>query len=169
MEVIEAIQTRRSIRNYSGVPISEEQLNTILKAGFQAPSAHNKQPWHFVIVRDKSNLSSIAEFHPYAKMLPSAGCGIVVCGDKKLEEETGFIVEDCSAAIQNMLLAAHGIGLGAVWCGLYPVSTLTRGAKQLLEIPDDIIPVGLVVVGNKESDRPADDRCDSVKVHYEKW
>ena len=89
--------------------------------------------------------------------------------EKKLEGETGFIVEDCSAAIQNMLLAAHGIGLGAVWCGLYPVSILTKGVKKILDIPGDIIPIGLVVVGNKESDRPVVDRYDPVKVHSEKW
>ena len=169
MEVLEAITSRRSIRNYTGVPISEEQLDTVLRSGFQAPSAHNKQPWHFIVVRDPNSLSSMAELHPYAKMLPSAGCGIVVCGDKKLEGETGFIVEDCSAAIQNMLLAAHGIGLGAVWCGLYPITALTKGIRLLLDIPSDIIPVGLVVVGNKESDRPAVDRYDAERVHSEKW
>lgn len=169
MEVLEAIFTRRSIRRFTGEPLSKEELETVLKAGFCAPSAHNYQPWHFVIVRDKDMLQSISQMHPYAKMLPQAGCGIIVCGDTKKQEKTGFLVEDCSAAIQNMLLAAHGLGLGAVWCGLYPVPQLTSKMTELLSLPEEIIPVGMVVIGHKAEEKESVDRYDASKIHMERW
>ena len=169
MEVLEAIFTRRSIRKYTGQPISEENLNTVIKAGFCAPSAHNRQPWHFVVIRDKVTLESISEMHPYAKMLPQAGCGIIVCGDKKKQEMTGFLIEDCSAAIQNMLLAAHGLGLGAVWCGIYPETQRAEEISNLIKLPPEVIPVGMVVVGHKAEERESTDRYDASKVHMEQW
>lgn len=169
MDILEAIFTRRSIRKYTGEEITEEQLNIILRAGFAAPSAHNKQPWHFVVFREKKTLENIAQVHPYAKMLPQAGCGIVVCGDSNVETRPGFLAEDCSAAIQNMLLAAHGIGLGAVWCGLYPVTRLTKSVTGVMEFPEHIVPIGLVVIGHKNEDKQTIDRFDAEKVHYEKW
>lgn len=169
MDIIQGILTRRSIRKYTGEPVSEENLKTILQAAFSAPTAHNYQPWHFIIVREKENLEKIATFHPYAKMLPQAGCGVIVCGDKEKQGRTGFLVEDCAAAIQNMLLAAHGIGLGGVWCGLYPVEELTEGVSELINLPEGIIPVGLVVIGHKAEDKEAIDRFDEAKIHRERW
>jgi nitroreductase len=169
MDVFEAIMTRRSIRSYSGVPISEENLTTILKAGFQAPSASNHQPWHFVVIRDSQMLSRISNAHRYAKMLPAAGCGIVVCGDKELQGMTGFLVEDCSAAIENMLLAANGLGLGAVWCGLYPNTRLAGPVADLLKLPAKVVPVGMVVVGHKAEEKPFEDRYHPERIHYETW
>lgn len=169
MDVINAILTRRSIRKFTGQVVSEEQLNLLLKAGFQAPSAHNNQPWHFVIVKEKAKLEEIASSHPYAKMLPQAGCGIIVCGDVNKEPRVGFLTEDCSAAIQNMLLSAHGIGLGAVWCGIYPDTERTAVISKLLNLPKSVIPVGLVVVGYPNENKKAQDRFDSTKIHYEIW
>lgn len=169
MDVLDAIFTRRSIRNFTGEKVSEEDLKAIFKAGFSAPSAHNFRPWHFVAVREKSSLESIAKFHPYGKMLPKAGCGIIVCGDNERQKTTGFLVEDCSAAIQNMLLAAHGLGLGAVWCGLYPVPQLTKSMAELLNLPSTIIPVGMIALGHKNEEREAPDRYDDSKVHFEQW
>lgn len=171
MDILDAIFTRRSIRKFTGEPIKEEDLKLILKAGFQAPSAHNLQPREYVVVRDKEVLNKIAEFHQYAKMLPNAGCGIVVCGDKTIQDDMGFLVEDCSASIQNMLLAAHGLGLGAVWCGLYKEKhqDLVENMSKTLNLPENIIPIGLVVVGIKAQDRDAVDRYNEEKVHYDKW
>lgn len=169
MDVLEAIKTRKSIRKFTGEKISEENLKAILNAGFCAPSAHNRKPWHFVVIRDEAVLKSIAEEHTYAKMLPSAGCGIIVCGDTEKENMEGFLVEDCSAAIENILLAAHGLGLGAVWCGLYPVPQLTKLIKAVLSLPENIIPVGLVVVGVKDEQREAKDRYDETRIHFDRW
>lgn len=161
--------SRRSIRSYTGEPVKDEDLRTILKAGFQAPSAHNFQPREYVVIRDEGLLKRIAAFHKYAKMLPKAGCGIVVCGDRTKQSEMGFLVEDCSASIQNMLLAAHGLGLGAVWCGLYSVDKLTGFMAKVLELPEHIIPIGMVVVGVKDGDKVTVDRYDESKIHINRW
>jgi nitroreductase len=169
LDVLEAILTRRSIRKFTGQQVLGQDIETLLKAGSQAPSAHNRQPWHFVVIRNKETLEKIAAFHPYGKMLPRAGCGITVCGDSKVQAETGFLVADCSAAIQNILLAAHGIGLGAVWCGLYPMEELTKPISQLLSLPGGIIPVGIVAVGNKDEQKEPTDRFDRSKVHMDRW
>ena len=166
MDVLETIFTRRSIRKFTGEPIRDEDLKTILKAGFQAPSAHNYQPREYIVVRDKETIKKISEFHKYAKMLPKAGCGIIVCGNKDKQPEMGFLIEDCSASIQNILLAAHGLGLGAVWCGLYSVEKLTEDMKDVLELPENIIPIGMVVVGVKDEEKVAIDRYDESKVHF---
>ena len=169
MDVLEAIFTRRSIRKFVEGSISQEQLHTIIKAGCHAPSAHNCQPWHFIVIRDKDRFEKISNFHAYAKMLLDADACIVVCGDKEKQSTTGFLIEDCSAAIQNMLLAAHGIGLGAVWCGLYPISHLTRQMKKLLSLPSTVIPVGMIVLGQIGEKRLIADRFDEKKIHNEKW
>lgn len=169
MDVLEAIFTRKSIRKFTGEKISGENLKTILNAGFCAPSAHNKRPFHFVVVRNEPALLSIAKTHPYAKMLPSAGCGIIVCGDKEKEGTMGFLVEDCSGAIENMLLTAHSLELGAVWCGLYPVPQLISLVRDVLDLPENIVPVGMVVVGTKDEVREAKDRYEEDRVHFDKW
>lgn len=169
LNVFEAIFTRRSIRSFTGDIVNELYLETIIKAGCYAPSANNKQPWEFIIIKEKSMLREISETHSYAKMLVEAGCGIVVCGDKEKQTQTGFLIEDCSASMQNMLLCAHGLGLGAVWCGLYPVTQLTNPIKKLLKLPSNIIPVGLVVIGHAEEDKDIVYRYNEAKVHIDKW
>lgn len=169
MDVLEAIYTRRSIRKFTGEVIRDEEIKTILQAGFQAPSAHNKEPREFIVLRDREILEKIPQFHQYTKMLPNAGCGIVVCGDKKLQPELGFLVSDCSASIENMLLAAHGIGLGAVWCGIYPKDELMKPMSELLNLPEHIIPIGMAVVGKKVEDKQPKDRYDESKIHYDRW
>lgn len=169
MNVIDAILTRRSIRKYTGQIVSDDQLNLLLKAGFQAPSANNMQPWHFIVVKEKENLEKMASIHQYAKMLPQAGCGIIVCGDSGKETRIGYLVEDCSAAIQNILLAAHGIGLGAVWCGIYPNDERTAKFSEILNLPENIIPVGLIAVGYPNEEKTAQDRFDNTRIHFETW
>lgn len=169
MDVIEAIMTRKSIRHFTGELISDEELDTILRAGFQAPTAHNMQPWEFIVVRDKEKISEIKDFHKYAKMVEDAGSLIVVCGDKNKQENTGLLVSDGSAAIQNMLLAAHGLGLGAVWCGIYDIYDYIVKFSQVLNLPENILPIGMVVVGNKIRDRRFQDRFDENKIHYDNW
>lgn len=169
MDIINAILTRRSVRKFTGTPITEVELKSVLEAGFYGPSAHNLRPESFVVINDKSKLEAIANFHPYAKMLPQAGCGIVVCGDLSKQKLEGFLIQDCSAAIENMLLAAHGLDLGAVWCGIYPVKELTDEFSIQLKLPENIISIGLVVVGHKEADVTPLHRFDESKIHYNNW
>lgn len=169
MNVLDTIFTRRSIRKFTGEQIKEEDLKLILKAGFQAPSAHNMEPRDYIVVRDREVLNKISEFHKYAKMLPNAGCGIIVCGDTERQEEMGFLIEDCSASIQNILLAAHGLGLGAVWCGLYSREDLVDNMSKTLGLPAHIIPIGMVVIGVKDEENKSIDRYNEEKIHYNKW
>lgn len=169
MDMLEAIFTRRSIRKFTGQPVSEQDLHTILRAGFYAPSASNRQPWHFVVIRDPQTLEAIAQSHPYAKMMPEAGCCIVACGDREKQSKLGFLVEDCSAALQNMLLAAHGLGLGAVWCGLYPIAARAKPIARLIQAPPGVVLVGMIALGHKAEERTTEERYDPVKVHFEKW
>ena len=169
MEIFEAIFTRRSIRKYTGKVINDVDLKCILKSGFYAPSAKNIQPWHFIVVKEPKLLEKISQIHPYAKMLPSAGCCIVVCGDKTKQRKTGFLIEDCSASIENMLLAAHGLGLGAVWLSLYPIYSRYKPIGKLLNVPATIIPVGMIALGYKAEDKSIEDRYSEEKLHFEKW
>src|SRR5210317_273458 len=120
MDAIKNLLQRRSIRKYTDQPISGDIVNGLLEAGMHAPTARNLQPWHFVVVDERSMLDNLAVAHPYAKMLKQARLAILVCGDRNIQEMDGYIIQDCSAATQNIMLAAHAYGLGSVWLGMYP-------------------------------------------------
>mgnify|MGYP001050672531 CR=1 FL=1 len=169
MDAITAIKTRRSIRKFTGEKIGESELRTILETGFLAPSAHNFQPWEYIVVRDEEMLQRIADIHPYGKMLPQAGCGIIVCGNQNKQELMGFLVEDCAASIENMLIAVNSLGLGAVWCGIYPVENLVKSFEKTFDIPKHIIPIGIIALGHPAEEKEAADRYDEEKIHYDKW
>lgn len=169
MDIMEAILTRRSIREFTGQVIEEDKLKKLLQAGFQAPSAHNKEPREFVVVKDRKKIKEITDFHEYAQMLPDAGCGIIVCGDSSKQDLEGFLIADCSAAIQNILLAAHGLELGAVWCGLYPRKALMANMGRVLNLPENIMPVGLVAVGYKAEEKEGIDRYNQDCIHLNSW
>jgi nitroreductase len=121
MEAFEAILSRRSIRKYLPTPVSEHDIHQLLDAAMNAPSSSNGQPWHFVVVSDRKLLDEIPRFHAYSGMLKEAPLAVVVCGDTSLEKTKGVWVQDCSAATQNLLLAARALGLGSVWLGVYPL------------------------------------------------
>ena len=121
MELFAAMHTRRSIRKFTSQPVSDDDIRKILEAAMMAPSAGNAQPWQFIVVRDRAKLNQIKDINPYAAMAGKAPLGILVCGDLSLEKYQGFWVQDCSAAVQNMILAVHGSGLGSVWTGIYPM------------------------------------------------
>lgn len=169
MTILEAINTRRSIRKFTGEIISDKDLELILKAGFQAPSAMNREPREYIVIRDKEKMDKIASYHPHAKMLPQAGCAIVVCGDKEKQNIEGFLSQDCSASVQNILLAAHGLDLGAVWCGVHPRPELMTPMAEILGLPDHIIPIAMVVVGIPDQKTKEVDRYDEACVRYDQW
>ena len=169
MDTLEAIFTRRSVRDFKADPVSKEDTHDLLKAGMQAPSAKNEQPWHFIVIDDPQVLHAIPEFHPYSKMLMDAPLAILVCSDRKLETKRASWLQDCSAATENILLAAHAKGLGAVWLGIFPDSERVFGMQALLSMPKDIRPVSLVAVGHPASQPDPVDRYDETRVHHNRW
>lgn len=167
MEAMEAILSRRSIRKYTDQNISFELVEELLRAAMSAPSANNLQPWHFIIISERQILDRVPEFHPYSSMLCSAPLAIAVCGDSELQP--AFWVQDCSAASQNILLAAHARGLGAVWLAIYPREQRVQGLRKLLGLPDNIVPLSLISLGYPAVQKPPENRYDKVKVHHNHW
>jgi nitroreductase len=169
MDAIEAILTRRSIRAYTGRIVSDELITQLLKAAMAAPSAGNQRPWEFIVVRDRSTLSKIAEFSPYAGMVRNADVVVVVCADLSREKHRGFWVQDCSAAIQNMLVAARALGLGAVWLGAHPHEERVRQLRAIFELPEHIIPMSGVSIGYPVDHPGPAERFDPKRIHREQW
>jgi nitroreductase len=169
MEALEAIMTRKSVREFEEKPMPEETVGKLLAAGMQAPTARNGQPWHFIVMTGKDALGQVAKFSQYAAMAPSASAGILVCADTTKEASREYFVQDCAAATENILLAAHALGMGGVWTGVYPNEEKMEGFRKLLGIPSHIAPVSFAVVGYPKKRAPAASRYDGKKVHMEKW
>ncbi len=169
MELFHAIHTRRSIRKYTPQPVSDGDIRKILEAAMMAPSAGNAQPWQFIVVRDREKLDTLKNINPFAKMADEAPLGILLCGDLSLEKYEGFWVQDCSAAEQNLLLAAHGLGLGAVWTGIYPKEERVKGFRQLFALPEKVIPLAFTVIGYPDQEIPSESRYKAERVHYDQW
>lgn len=170
--VIENIMTRTSIRKFKvDREISKDTLETLLKAGMAAPTAVNKQPWAFVTITDRGMLDSLQTVSPNYR-LETAAAAIVVCGDlsKALEGASQeYWVQDCSAATENILLAAHGLGLGAVWCGVYPAADRVKAVSATLGLPENIVPLDVICLGYPDEDPMPKDKWDPANVHWNKW
>ena len=169
MDAMEAILSRRSIRKYSSEPVTESMLHELLDAAMNAPSSSNGQPWHFVAITDRKILDEIPEFHKYSNMVKEAPLAIIVCGDLQLEKSKGVWVQDCSAATENLLVAANAKGLGAVWLGVYPMEERITGVRSLLGLPDHIMPLSIVVVGHPGETKPPANRFNAERVHRNRW
>ncbi len=161
---------RRSIRKYTDAPVSDADIEKLLRAAMQAPSAGNQQPWEFVVLRDKEIMLKVLEFHEYSTPLKTADCAIVVCGKKaKMERMQPYMAQDCSAATQNILLEATYLGLGTVWMGVYPEEKRVNGVRDLLQAPEDITPFCIIAVGHPDEQPGPTDRYDAARVHINKW
>ena len=169
MDALEAIRTRRSIRKYQNKPVPEKLVQEILAAAMMAPSARNGQPWQFVVLDQRGLLDEIPKFHPYAEMVAEAPLAILVCGDVRLEGSPGYWPIDCAAATQNLLLAAHALGLGAVWAGVYPREERIEGFRRLLGLPDHVIPHSLVPLGYPAESRPSAPRYRADRIRHNRW
>lgn len=168
MEAIEAIMSRRSIRRYTDKKISEETITKLLKAAMNAPSAHNRQPWHFIVVDDRETLNKVPEYHQYSKMLENASHAIVVLGDNDVQT-TDFWIHDTSAATENILIAANALGLGAVWLGVHPSEALIEGTRKLFNVPDHVTPLGIISLGYPEESKSPRENYNPERVHRNKW
>lgn len=166
---MKAIRARRSIRRFTSEPVSDEALKALLEAAMSAPSAGNQQPWEFVVIKDRSVLDEIPNVHPHAQMCRQAPAAIVVCGDLERDTHRGFWVQDCAAATQNILIAAADMGLGSVWCGVHPREDRVSGLRNLLGLPDHIMPLALIPIGHPDEKKPPSDRFDPARIHYDKW
>lgn len=169
---LDAIMTRTSVRSYTDRDVSDEQLDTLLRAAMAAPTAVNKQPWRFVVIRDRETLDFIAENFPSMTMMKEAHLAVVVCGDLEaaLEGEAqSYWIQDASAATENLLVAANAMGLGTVWCGVYPKSDRVEVFGELLELPAHIIPLNCIAVGYPKGETTPKDKWKPEYVHYDTW
>ncbi|MCF8298017.1 MAG: nitroreductase family protein [Saprospiraceae bacterium] len=169
MDANEAIFTRRSIRKYTSQTISDELVKLLIEAGMFAPSARNLQPWHFLVVRDRKTLDELAEIQPNGKMLKHAPLAILICGDISIETMESYLIQNCTAALQNILLSAHANGLGAVWTGVHPKEDRIKGIIDLFNLPEKIVPIALLSIGYPAETVKKPERFNEDKVHYERW
>jgi nitroreductase len=162
---------RRSIRKYVPGDVSEADVTAILEAGMAAPSAVARDPWRFVVVRDQAVRERILEKMPHARMLAQTPVGIIVCGDIEAahDHQLSFLLQDCSAAIENMLLAAHVLGLGACWLGIHPREERISHVQRVLGLPSNIIPVSGICIGHPGETKEPRTRFNPDYVRYERW
>lgn len=169
MDVFEALFTRRSIRKYTEEDVSDADVELLLKAAMLAPSAMNERPWHFVVVRDAAVRAALSEATPYVKMAAHAPVVFVVCGDLDDDKAGGRWVQDCSAAIENLLIAARGKNIGTVWCALHPDAERVATVRRILGIPERVVPLGLVCAGHPAQPFAEADRFMPERIHRERW
>ena len=165
------LYARRSVRVYRQQDVADDLVRDLLEAAMAAPSAVAKDPWAFVVVRNRDMLAKIAEGLPNGKMLPDAALGIVVCGDlqRAHDRQLSYLLQDCTAAIENLLLAASVLGLGACWLGVHPREERVQHIRSLLNIPEPVIPLAAIAIGwPAESPEPRT-RYRADAVHRETW
>lgn len=168
-EALHAIMSRRSIRSYEQRRVEPEQIETLLRAAMAAPSAGNQQSWRFVVVTRREQLDALSKTSPYAGPLERSPLAIAVCGETTGAKHPGYWVEDCSAAMENLLLAAHAIGLGGVWLGYYPSEARDTAASDLLKLPPTFHVLGIASIGFPAEEKPPSERYDPAFVRFESW
>lgn len=170
---IETIMTRTSVRQYiPDRPIAADTVEILLKAGMAAPTARNSQPWEFVVVNTREGLDSLRDASPHGKMLDTAPLTIVPCGNmgKTMKKAAHMMwVQDLSAASENILLAAHSLGLGAVWVGVFPIPERIEGVSKALQLPDTIIPLCIIPIGYPAGENTPKDKWNPECIHYNKY
>ena len=167
---LDVIMTRTSIRAFTGEPVSKDMLETILKAGMAAPTGMNAQPWRFVVLTDQDKIKEIFGTGFRSDMYTTAGAVIVVCGEAETDGRPNmFWYEDCSAAAENILLAAHALGLGAVWTAGYPAVDRTAPVSEALGIPSNVLPLCVIPMGVPAENPEPKDKWKPENIHWEKW
>jgi nitroreductase len=170
-DTLSVIHNRKSVRNFTGESVTQNEIDILLNAAMAAPSAVNCQPWEFIIVTDRKTLDKLGDVLPYAKMIFKAGAAIIVCGvpakaHKQMEE---YAVIDSTLASQNILLAAEAIGLGALWTAAYPYPDRMKSVSSILEIPPDVIPLNVIPLGRPTGEDKPKEKFNSRKIHREMW
>jgi nitroreductase len=169
-EIIDLIYKRRSIRKYSEREVEQDTIITLLKAAMAAPSAMNSQPWEFVVITDKMILENLKSKLPFGKY--NAPVAIVVCGNPDIAHNRAghlFWVQDCSAAVENLLIAATGLGLGTVWIGVHSVPLLPARVSKVCQLPKHVHPLNVVYVGYPAEEKPPHTKYEERRVHWQRY
>ena len=162
---------RRSVRAYTSAEVSPEYIQKLLQAAMAAPSAAAKDPWRFVVIRSRQTLARIAAALPNGQMLANAAVGIAVCGELEAahDRQLSYLLQDCSAAIQNILLGAHILGLGACWLGVHPREQRIQSLREILSLPATVVPVACLSIGYPGEKKEPRTRFNEQYVHFERW
>jgi nitroreductase len=167
MDTIECILSRRSVRSFTPESVSANDIDLLLKCAMQAPTAGNGQSWKFVVIQDRNILDAIPGFQKYAGFVPRTPMGILVCGDSSVSLE--MWPYDASISAENILLAAHAIGLGGCWLAVQPFPEFIQGFRDLLKLPVNIHPHCFLAIGHPAEKAKSTDRFDQKKIHYNSW
>ena len=168
---LQFIFSRRSIRKYRDREVPDRMITDLLEAGMAAPSAVKKDPWHFIVIRQRQTLDKMVAFMPNAQMLKQATGAFVVCGDidRAHDQQESYMLQDLSAAVENILLAANTMGLGTCWLGVHPRPDRMDNIRTLFKLPDNIIPMCSIAIGWPAEEPPARTRFNPDVVHFESW
>ncbi len=166
--ILDAIMTRSSVRNFTSEVVEDAKIERLLRAGMSAPSGGNKQPWELMVITDRTLLDAIPPIVKGAHMAAKAPLAIAVLGSPEKALIPDYWIQDCAAVTQNILLAAHGMGLGAVWCGAFPENGTNRveAITKLLQLPEGVHALSIIVIGYPEGEQFPKDKWDAEKVHY---
>jgi nitroreductase len=170
METMDAIFARRSLRKFQDRPVEPEKIELLLKAAMAAPSARNSKPWEFVVVTEPSMLEKVRSAMTFGKF--NAPVAIIVCGNLSIVRRPlsgQFWVQDCSAATQNILVAAVSLGLGTVWCGVHSIHVFTKRISKVLGLPEHVKPLNVIYVGYPDQDKPARTQYNAGRVHWQTY
>lgn len=168
---LDFIFSRRSVRKYLAKEVPDEMIHDLLEAAMAAPSAVAKDPWHFIVLKERKNIDNLADILPNGQMLRQATAAFVVCGDITQAHggQESYMLQDLSAAVENILLSANALGLGTCWLGVHPREERIEGIKKLFSLPDNIIPMCGLALGWPEDPPPPRTRFTPEKVHREQW
>ena len=167
MDTIECIYKRRSVRKFKSDKISDENIQTLLECAMAGPSAVNKRPWEFYVIKSDEGLKKVKKSSLFSKF--DAPLAIIVCGNHLRSltiKKNDFWIQDCSAAIENILLAATSLGLGSLWCGIYPMEGSVKRIRKEFNIPLHIVPLGLIYIGYPDQEVEPRTQYDENRVHF---
>ena len=169
-DILETIYSRRSIRIYDRKKLEKETITNLLKAAMAAPSASNSRPWEFVVVTDEAKINLLRSKIKYGNY--NAPAIIIICSNLAIAQNESaykYWVQDCSAAAENLLLAAAGLGLGTCWVASYPKEDIINLLRETLGIPDDVVPLNLIYVGYPAEEKAPRTQYDETRIHWEKY
>jgi nitroreductase len=170
-DILAVIRSRKSVRSFTGAPVSKNDLDNIIKAGMAAPTAVNMQPWSFVVITDRKKMDKLAQGLPHAKMLSKAGAAVIVCtqADKAYNKSRDTAIIDASLAGENILLAIEALGLGGVWTAAFPYEDRMKLVRSVLNIPQEVIPLNVIPVGVPTGEDKPKVKYNREKIHWEQW